>query len=252
MPGITSARAAANWSGQIFAYCERGLDPTPLAEPLNAASNAMFFVAAAAGLAAWFGKPKAQRGAFELMLIGLVVCIGIGSTLFHTLATRWAAAADSIPIAVFMLCYVVFTLRRFFALSRLWSAAGLLGFVAMLAAAGAMRCGSQPCFNGSIAYVPALVALAAAGGVLALQRHPAASAMLTAAALFMCALSARTLDRAACPWTVIAGHTAGTHALWHLLNGVLLLILLQAAIRHGRLRGSLGSPDALAATGARV
>src|SRR5690606_17133491 len=40
------------------------------------------------------------------LLIGLVYSIGIGSALFHSIATYWAQAADVIPIAIFLLAYI--------------------------------------------------------------------------------------------------------------------------------------------------
>lgn len=220
-------------SDQIFAYCERGLVPGVFAEPLNALSNIMFFVAAAVGWRAWRRPPAATRGAFELALIVLVFLIGIGSTLFHTFATRWAAIADTAPIGVFMLAYVAFALRRFAGMNWAWVAAGIGLFLASFSLAGLPKCGTGPCLNGSLGYAPALVALAAMAAVLAGQRHPAWRHLLAASLIFAVSLAARTVDRTLCPHTIIAGRTVGTHALWHLLNGWLLLILLLAAIRHG-------------------
>lgn len=227
--------ATTGWTGQVFAYCERGSDPGWLAEPLNAASNLMFFVAAIVGGIAWQRQPAGHRGGVELALIGLVVCIGAGSTLFHTLATRWAGVADTAPIGLFMLAYLTYALRRFCRLPWRWTAASVAVFVASLPVASMARCGAVPCLNGSLAYLPALCALALVGAGLARARHPAAGAVITAAAIFAAALAARTADRALCPYTVIAARAVGTHALWHVLNGVLLLVLLLAAVRHGRL-----------------
>jgi hypothetical protein len=70
----------------IDLYCER-LHAGLWAEPVNAASNLAFFLAAAGAYMLWKREGKNDR--FILLLIGLAVLVGIGSTLFHTFATRW-------------------------------------------------------------------------------------------------------------------------------------------------------------------
>jgi hypothetical protein len=47
---------------------------------------------------------------------------------------------------------------------------------------------------------------------------------------FAAALTFRTLDLELCSLSRVAGHLAGTHFLWHTLNGVTLYLLLRAAI----------------------
>jgi hypothetical protein len=223
------------WSSKVFAYCERGADPGFWAEPLNAASNAAFLIAALLALAAWTGKPRGERVAIDLILILLVVAIGIGSFLFHTLATRWAALADTLPITAFMLVYLAYALARFLGLS--WLPTGMLvgAFVLALQAASGMRCSGGPCLNGSLGYVPALMALGLVGGVLKWRGHEAGSALLSGALIFAVSLMFRTMDRMVCPWTVIAASRAvGTHFVWHLMNAMMLYMLLIAAIRFGR------------------
>lgn len=217
---------------QIFGYCERGLDAGFLAEPLNAVSNAMFFVAAALGWRAWQQQPADERGWPELALVGLVGLIGVGSTLFHTFATRWAAIADAAPIGLFMLAYMGYVLRRFCGFGWGWVAGVLALFLASFPLAAGITCGARPCLNGSVAYVPALLALGLVTVALARIRHPAWRHLCVATALFAVSLAARSVDRALCPYTIISGRAAGTHALWHVLNGCLLLVLLLAAIRH--------------------
>ena len=218
-----------DWTGQIFVYCERGLDPGFWAEPLNAVSNLAFLVAAGLALAQWRRGAQPGRRA-ELALIGLVGVIGIGSFLFHTLATRWAAVADVAPIGVFMLAYLVYALRRFVGLA--WSGtAGLLAlFAAAMWAAGSVWCGAGPCLNGSLGYVPALLALAGVGLWLGWQRHAAARALGCGAGLFLVSLTCRMLDRTLCAAT--GAH--GLHFIWHLANATLLYVLLDAALRYGR------------------
>ena len=222
-----------NWGDTIFAYCERGLDPGFWAEPLNAVSNAAFLVAAAVALAQWRRQPG-RGGTVQLALIGLVGVIGIGSFLFHTLATRWSAIADTAPIGLFMLAYLAFALCAFVGLRWIWTAALLGVFVLALRQAGTIRCGDAACFNGSLGYAPALLALALIGAWLGWRRHPAARALLAGAAVFLVSLTFRTLDRTLCPATaILGGGPLGTHFVWHLANAMLLYMLLRAALRHG-------------------
>lgn len=231
------------WKAEIFAYCERGRDAAFWAEPLNALSNAAFLIAAAIALRAWAAEPPERRGAFELALVALVGVIGVGSFLFHTFATRWAAVADVAPIGIFMLAYLGYTLHRFVGLS--WPAAlsGLGVFVILLYLAETARCDGGSCLNGSLGYVPALAALAGIGGWLMLHGHPAGRWIVMGAAVFSVSLTLRTIDRTLCPYTIlVASRPLGTHFLWHVLNATLLGLLLLAAIRHGQPRRSSHKP----------
>ncbi|MBK8906628.1 MAG: ceramidase domain-containing protein [Rhodospirillales bacterium] len=221
----------------IFAYCERGVDPGLSAEPLNAASNLAFIVAGAALLHAMVTGPAQARRAVPLGLAGLVMLIGVGSFLFHTTASRWAAIADVAPIGVFMIVYFAFALRVFARLPVLWVVLLTAGFMVALWAAPQVRCGpnvlmpvaggGRACLNGSVGYMPALIALLGIGGWLAVRRHPAGRVLIAAGAVFAVSLTFRTLDRTLCQQTVV-----GTHFLWHLLNALMLYFLTRAAHRH--------------------
>lgn len=224
-----------NWSGQIFLYCERGANPAFWAEPLNAVSNAAFLIAAVAALMAWARLGRGARGSLELMLILMVAVIGVGSFLFHTLATRWASLADTLPITAFMLAYLAYAMLRFVRLTLLSTGVMLAAFVAAMMAAASMRCGGGSCLNGSLGYVPALIALGLTGSVLKWREHLAGPYLLWGALLLAVSLMFRTMDRTICPLTTItASGPVGTHFAWHLLNSLLLYLLLAAAIRFGR------------------
>jgi hypothetical protein len=212
-----------------------GADPAFWAESLNALTNAAFLIAAVAALMVWTRQPRGERGPVELVLILLVAIIGVGSFLFHTLATRWASLADTLPITAFMLAYLAYAMVRFLRLTWLSTGVLLAAFVAAMMAAGSMRCRGGSCLNGSLGYVPALVALGLTGAVLRGRGHAAGHLLLWGTALFAVSLTLRTLDRMICPWMVItASGPIGTHFAWHLLNGLLLYLLLAAAIRYGR------------------
>ena len=97
-----------DWTAQIDAYCER-TDAGYWSEPLNAVTNAAFLVAA---FVMW-RRVRRQGLALPLVLVGLLAAIGIGSYLFHTHATRWAATADTTPIGLFILTYLYAANRHF-------------------------------------------------------------------------------------------------------------------------------------------
>lgn len=216
-----------DWHRQVDAYCER-VGPAFWAEPVNALTNLSFILAALWGVRAIRRHGPRDIAAWWLVL--LVVAVGVGSFLFHTVATVWAAVADVVPITLFIVSYLVLTIRRYF--EAAWWRAALVGLAFLPAAealgrvvAGAAGDG----LNGSEGYLPALAALVVCGVWLGRRRHPAGAALLVAAGVFAVSLTFRTLDDALC-----ARFPLGTHFLWHILNGVLLGWLLVTFARHGR------------------
>ena len=232
-----------DWQAKIFNYCERGPSGAFWAEPLNALSNGAFILAALVAAAHMLAGRERHHGLAEWAMAGLVVVIGIGSFLFHTLATRWSAIADVAPIGAFMLAYFVYALRRFARLDWLTTAAALAIFVLALRYAGDIQCRPQllsvtaaargRCLNGTLGYAPAFVALIGVGTLLALKRHPAWPYLVGAGLVFLASMFFRTVDLELCAATRVAGRALGTHALWHILNASTLYVLLLAAIWHG-------------------
>ncbi len=166
-----------------------------------------------------------------LLLMGLTLLVGIGSFLFHTFATVWAALADVIPITLFIFAYLAVAMRRFVGLPWWGALLALPVFLAFSAGIGmAADATLHPRFQGSASYLPALFALLAVGMFLQLRRgHPAGRWLLGAGWLFAVSLTFRTLDLPLCHVNPL-----GTHFLWHVLNGVLLGVLVLAVVRHGR------------------
>jgi len=206
-----------DWSAPIDLYCER-TDASFWAEPANALTNAAFLIAAAAAFWLWRRQSGSDRSRDwpALALIVVVVAVGIGSFAFHTLATRGAVLADVIPIAVFIYGYLLLALRRFLGL-----AAGVAVAIVAAYAVGAQALSwlAPPyALNGSVGYLPALVARAAHG--------PARRGLELAAMIFTVSLALRTIDLKACDTFPL-----GTHFSWHLLNAVVLYVLLRTAIK---------------------
>ncbi len=231
-----------DWS-KVYSYCERGGDPSFWAEPLNAISNGAFIIAGL--VAAWqlAHSQRADHALFEWLLVALILAIGTGSFLFHTYATVWAIPFDTIPISLFMLAYLGYALRRFAHLPWILVIASLIAFYASVRYMQGVHCSNEllpmtraagkRCFNGTLGYSPAFLALLLVGALLASQKHRAALYLSAAAVLFFAAMTFRTIDYEVCTWAVQSGRGVGTHFLWHTLNGLVLYVLMLAAIRHG-------------------
>jgi hypothetical protein len=206
-----------DWSAPVSSYCERS-NASFWAEPLNAATNAAFLLAAAVAFHMW--RRGGGRDQPALALIVVVVAVGLGSFTFHTVATRGAALADTIPIAIFIYGYLLLALRRFLHVSPAGAVAIVLAYGAIAQTLPLMV--SPGAFNGSGGYLPALVAMiAVALATVGATRR----GLALAAAIFTLSLTLRTIDRAAC-----AEFPHGTHFLWHLLNASVLYLLLHTAI----------------------
>ncbi len=210
----------ADWGAAVDIYCER-LGPGFWAEPVNALTNLAFLAAAA-----WGWRLAGKRGARSpavALIAALAALVGLGSFLFHTFATRWAGLADVAPIGVFCLAYLFVGLRRFFGLSPL-QVAGLA------VAAGALLWVTPgllpPWLRGSAMYLPALAALVLTAVALAAARHPAFVPVAAATVTLVASLGFRIADPLVC-----GALPLGTHFLWHLLNGVVFALLLDALTR---------------------
>ncbi|KQT43045.1 hypothetical protein ASG43_16080 [Aureimonas sp. Leaf454] len=218
------------WTDPIDAYCER-IDASFWAEPLNAASNLAFILAAALALRLWrrhdaaTGTRRRRRDLASLGLVVLVAAIGVGSFLFHTFADRWSVLADVVPIGIFIYAALALVLRRLAGWSRLQALLGTLVFAALSLV---VERAAEPHLGGSAAYLPALAALVAVGAGLIATRRPEGRRILGAGCVFAVSLTLRTLDGPLCDMV-----PAGTHFLWHILNAATLGLILTAVIRRG-------------------
>ncbi|NBO19828.1 MAG: hypothetical protein EBV03_11540 [Proteobacteria bacterium] len=204
-----------DWLAAIDNYCER-TGPELFSEPLNAASNAAFLIAA------WLlWQRYRQTGAKDaplVFLIAMVAVVGVGSLGFHLLATPLAMMGDVIPIMVFVLSYLSVAFRR---LAKFGTVGMLIIYGLFFAAAFALeRVPPELALNGSLGYVPCLAVLLVLAA--ALRGTPQGAHVLASAGVFALSLSLRTGDMAWCEAIPI-----GTHFLWHCLNGVLLFRLVR-------------------------
>ena len=210
-----------DWTAAVDGSCER-LGPAFWAEPLNAATNAAFLIAAL--VMAW--RLRGAHLHLANILVGILAAIGIGSFLFHTFATRWAGLADTLPILLFILAYIFAATRDYFGVSSWIAALAVVAFFPF-AALTVPLFGLIPGLGSSAGYAP--VPLLIFGYAAALRRRAPETArnMAVAGVLLVVSLTFRTLDEPLCAvWPI------GTHFLWHILNGILLGWLIETYRRH--------------------
>ena len=237
-----------DWTAPVDIYCER-LDGSFWAEPLNAVSNAAFVLAAL-----WAARTAIERHITRLAVwvpIVLAALIGIGSFLFHTFATPWAGVADVLPIWLFVASYALAAISVLGG-TPMWRV-GVFALIAMIVGAliwvvgqagaptsdvaahthngpgahGHTHGDERSRFNGSEQYFPVVIAMIVFSAAAWWRGHPIRAWFIAATATFMLSLTLRTYDMALCPvWPY------GTHVFWHLLNGTMIALLLQALIRN--------------------
>lgn len=200
-------------------YCER-VDAEFWAEPINALTNISFVLAAAC---AWRLARRSSSLSFEVwVLIASAAAIGIGSFVFHTLATSWARLLDVLPILIFQVLFLSFYLTRFVGLKRPATVLVLAGFLA------AAILGRQfpEVLNGSLIYAPAILVIFTLGLYHANTAHPGRFDLLVAAGVLTVSLLFRTIDNTVCP-----AFPLGTHFMWHLLNGLVVYLAVRVFVR---------------------
>ncbi len=203
----------------IDIYCER-LGSEFWAEPLNAISNIAFFIAAFAAF-----RLARKQNRFNIGIVTLITfltIIGAGSSLFHTLATYWAMLADSLPILLYQIAFLIFYARDIIKLSAPKIAILLVLFFSSIAVFAQMP---SSWLNGSLGYAPALIFLIGFGIWHYGHAKNERLTLISAAAIFALSLSARSMDMAVCETLPI-----GVHYFWHILNGFVLYLTIRAYI----------------------
>ena len=172
-----------DWNRRIDGYCER-TGPEFWSEPVNAISNIAFILAAL--LCLTLAMRLRRLDGPVIWLDGVLFAIGIGSFLFHTFATAWAAAMDTGPILLFILSYFTVAMNRYVGLG--WGRAILLtlGFLGALVTAATMSRGAGPAIliptpETMIQTIAFWIAFGLAFATLVLVRVPAVTALGIAA-----------------------------------------------------------------------
>jgi Ceramidase len=216
--GFLSVSPVSTASLAVTAYCERTAGQF-WAEPLNALTNLAFVLAALLIVGQLRRRGGARRPDVGL-LAALAAAVGIGSFLWHTLATPWSEWADVIPIGLFISVFLLSFLRR--VAGWRWPAV-LLAFTAYQAL-DFLAAWLLPAdwLNGSVFYLPAWVSLLLMVVYCRATRRRAAGYVTAMWLVFSLSLLLRSIDAAVCPV-----FPAGTHFAWHLLNALVLWLAMR-------------------------
>ena len=210
-------------------YCER-TDINLWSEPLNAITNLAFIIA---GIMIWRyyrqQPPATIRSGIEIyLLIFLLICIGIGSGLWHTVALPWTELADVIPILLYIGLYILAFFWRFTRLG--WITILVIFTLFQIVNNSVILFAPRDILNGSFFYVPTFIMLIGFSYYLFNKQHKHSSYFLITVCLFTVSLTFRTLDQYLCD-----SISTGTHFVWHILNAIVLYRVLKVLIDECRL-----------------
>jgi len=213
-----------NWHESVDYYCER-LDSAFWAEPINAISNGFFIIAALLAVRMW--HKSAARSWDLLVLAALIAVVGVGSFIFHTMATKAAALADVIPIAIFIHFGLAVFLYRVANAGLLFTMLGVFAFGIFSMAF--RKYVDIDFINYSAQYVPAALLLLGMSIFTSIKKIPSAKYFVMAALVFLASLTIRTFDMAICSQLPI-----GIHYMWHLLNAIVMYLVFKGVISYSR------------------
>jgi hypothetical protein len=192
-------------------YSERGLATGFLAEPFNAFSNLLYFLAAYLSYAYLKSTQCKTKQLYYLPI--LLTAVGIGSFSYHTSPNNITLFLDSIPIFIFIFSAVFLLFQKLIG-DKTKSIISLICFIAVLVIATVLI--PKEFLNGSIRHVINLAWFIAL--VIWVKRKFGGSLFkqaLVPLSIYGVAIVFRSIDQASCLYIPI-----GTHFLWHLLAAI--------------------------------
>lgn len=223
--GIVESDVASILPVAIGHLCERGREG-PWGEPLNTLSSLAFLYVAVA-LYRLYRKHSELKGlrVWDIrLLLANVVCIGIASTVFHTVPNQYTELADITFIVAFINIYF------FSAMIRIVKCGWYQTIICFFAYAGVTHilvAQFPHAMNDSIGYLSSMMALIMIAVYLNMKRRLASRAFLVASLVGVVSLFMRVVDKEVCEVIPV-----GTHCLWHVLNATLIYILMRQLIRN--------------------
>jgi hypothetical protein len=197
-------------------YCENFSASFPLEQPLNAASNAAFLVAA---VLLWREfRPTGLRSRLLVLSVGL---IGLTSLIWHLSLHPPLLALDFTGILLFQTLVWFWVLAPLLALQPRQAVGGFVALFLMML--GAHLLWPERWTPGSGVFVPILLMLL----VLAGQLHAHRNGLFLSFAALGAAFAARLADVPTCAQT----YGIGTHWLWHGLTAVAVYVLVRTILR---------------------
>lgn len=210
-----------NFRQSVDIYCER-LDPSFWAEPLNALSNFAFILAAVFTYGLWREYSPKARDIKTLIILAAIV--GIGSFVFHTVATVGSSYADIIPIIIFIHLSVAVIFKRVLGLKWRYAVPATILFLILNIVT--MKLFGREVLNGSITYVPTLVLLLSVGAYSFARKYLAGKEFVMAGVAFFVSITCRSIDQQICDMLPI-----GVHYMWHILNSVTIYYVIKGLIK---------------------
>ncbi len=209
----------------FYGVCER-TGPQWWAEPLNILSSLSFFLVAVAIYRYYRRHPDIEgKWIWDVHLLTfLIFCIGIGSTLFHSLPSRTTELLDIVPIVLFINIFFFSIIVRIGKTN--WFEA-LVCYLAFGGSTHVLVTQFPHAMNDSIGYLSSMGALVMIAIHLHMQRRLSSHQFLLAALIGVVSLFFRAIDNAVCDQIPI-----GTHFLWHSCNAILLYILMKQVVRN--------------------
>lgn len=200
------------------------IDQGLLGEPLNLTTDICFFVF----ILFFFMRLKKEGNSDKLLqlLVILASFIALGSVIFHSYPNKITLKIDMIPINVFGLTYIYFSMRRFFNFSYKTSFLFAISFVIISFLSEAV---AKSLKIPGIHHLTSIITLQLIGVILLKHQllHKAGKAFIFASGLYILALFFRYLD-----FFIYRAFPLGTHFLWHTFTAVVVVILLHTAKYH--------------------
>lgn len=200
----------------LTAYCERSSSGF-FAEPLNAISN-IAFIFAGFGIYKLLTKNKIRKIEYKVILL-LILLIGVGSFLWHTIRNPYTLLLDAIPVAliVALITYILLSKlieKKLFAL--LIVALLLAGrfFISSFAPTDSISSLIRNGIN-AIVFLVLIIWTFKKYGKVAFEG-------LIVLVIYLLAITMRTVDLEVC-----STFSMGTHFLWHIFNALAVYLAVR-------------------------
>lgn len=199
-----------------------------LGEPLNLASDILFVIIIAIVFFTLRKDGFSDKPVLALILLGGLV--GLGSVIFHGHPNKVTLQIDLIPVTVFGLSFIAFSMRRFFNFS--YTISILITGAFLLFSKVFVEIVVHVFRVPGLHHIPSILVLILIGTLLfkSQQYNKVARAFIIAAGCYLAAMFFRYLD-----FFVYRSFPLGTHFLWHAFTSCVIGILLYTAVTYGRL-----------------
>lgn len=215
-----------NLNDFVDIHCERLADGLT-GEPLNTASNLLFFVGAYFLFKLY--READIRAPRIKALIYLIIAFGIGSIIFHSTARIWGSIFDVLPIAMFAVLYLYAFARHVLRLNRIWTVALIAVFVV---ANVVFKAHVIKAPDGHVSLIPSILVMYCIALYMFLKKNRSALRFSSAVILATMAGSFRAIDSYMKSEGLCDQIPEGTHFLWHvLMAGFVYIVTADVILR---------------------